>query len=91
MATFVIAHGAWSGGWSWKKIRERLEEVAEAGGVLDVLQIPAFLCRQTDLLVAAARSGKPINLKKGQFSEETERFELKDIDVPSATSDPKMK
>jgi 2-dehydro-3-deoxyphosphooctonate aldolase (KDO 8-P synthase) len=35
--------------------------------VLDVLQIPAFLCRQTDLLVAAARSGKAINLKKGQF------------------------
>ncbi|MEJ2689245.1 MAG: 3-deoxy-8-phosphooctulonate synthase [Deltaproteobacteria bacterium] len=35
--------------------------------VLDVIQIPAFLCRQTDLLVAAARTGKPINLKKGQF------------------------
>lgn len=35
--------------------------------VLDMLQIPAFLCRQTDLLVAAARSGKAINLKKGQF------------------------
>jgi len=38
-----------------------------AAVVLDVLQIPAFLCRQTDLLVAAARTGKPINLKKGQF------------------------
>jgi 2-dehydro-3-deoxyphosphooctonate aldolase (KDO 8-P synthase) len=35
--------------------------------VADVLQIPAFLCRQTDLLVAAARTGKPINVKKGQF------------------------
>jgi 2-dehydro-3-deoxyphosphooctonate aldolase (KDO 8-P synthase) len=35
--------------------------------VADVLQIPAFLCRQTDLLVAAARTGKPVNIKKGQF------------------------
>jgi 2-dehydro-3-deoxyphosphooctonate aldolase (KDO 8-P synthase) len=42
-------------------------QVREAGQVLDILQIPAFLCRQTDLLVAAARSGKAINLKKGQF------------------------
>jgi 2-dehydro-3-deoxyphosphooctonate aldolase (KDO 8-P synthase) len=42
-------------------------QVEEAGAVLDVLQIPAFLCRQTDLLVAAARTGKAINLKKGQF------------------------
>jgi len=42
-------------------------QVEEASGVLDVLQIPAFLCRQTDLLVAAARTGKAINLKKGQF------------------------
>jgi 2-dehydro-3-deoxyphosphooctonate aldolase (KDO 8-P synthase) len=42
-------------------------QVAAAAQVLDVLQIPAFLCRQTDLLVAAAESGKPINLKKGQF------------------------
>jgi len=39
-------------------------EIAE---VVDVLQIPAFLCRQTDLLVAAARTGKPVNVKKGQF------------------------
>lgn len=44
------------------------EEQAEAAGeVLDCLQIPAFLCRQTDLLVAAARTGKVINVKKGQF------------------------
>jgi 2-dehydro-3-deoxyphosphooctonate aldolase (KDO 8-P synthase) len=42
-------------------------QVEEAASVLDVLQIPAFLCRQTDLLVAAARTGKAINLKKGQF------------------------
>ncbi len=38
-----------------------------AAEVLDIIQIPAFLCRQTDLLVAAARTGKPINVKKGQF------------------------
>ena len=43
------------------------DQVQAASEVLDVLQIPAFLCRQTDLLVAAARSGKAINLKKGQF------------------------
>jgi 2-dehydro-3-deoxyphosphooctonate aldolase (KDO 8-P synthase) len=43
------------------------QQVDEVSAVLDVLQIPAFLCRQTDLLVAAARSGKAINLKKGQF------------------------
>ena len=42
-------------------------QVEKAAAVLDILQIPAFLCRQTDLLVAAARTGKPINLKKGQF------------------------
>ncbi len=45
----------------------RLAEVAEAARVLDVLQIPAFLSRQTDLVVAAAATGKPVNLKKGQF------------------------
>lgn len=39
----------------------------EAGGVVDVLQIPAFLSRQTDLIVAAARTGKVVNVKKGQF------------------------
>jgi 2-dehydro-3-deoxyphosphooctonate aldolase (KDO 8-P synthase) len=44
-----------------------VEEVASAAEVLDVLQIPAFLCRQTDLVVAAARTGKPVNVKKGQF------------------------
>lgn len=42
-------------------------EIESAARVLDILQIPAFLCRQTDLLVAAARTGKPINIKKGQF------------------------
>lgn len=38
-----------------------------AGQFLDVIQVPAFLCRQTDLLAAAARTGKPVNVKKGQF------------------------
>jgi 2-dehydro-3-deoxyphosphooctonate aldolase (KDO 8-P synthase) len=42
-------------------------EVAAAAEVADVLQIPAFLCRQTGLLVAAARSGRAVNVKKGQF------------------------
>jgi len=60
------------------KVRERLqvpvltdvhteEQVAEAAKVVDVLQIPAFLCRQTDLIVAAVKTGKIVNLKKGQF------------------------
>ena len=44
-----------------------VEEVESASEVLDVLQIPAFLCRQTDLVVAAAQTGKPVNVKKGQF------------------------
>ncbi len=43
------------------------EQASVAAGVVDVLQIPAFLCRQTDLVQAAARTGKPVNLKKGQF------------------------
>lgn len=60
------------------KIREELQvpvisdihdvtQVDAAAQVLDIIQIPAFLCRQTDLLVAAARTGKPVNVKKGQF------------------------
>ena len=47
-------------------VHER-EQCAEVAQVVDVLQIPAFLCRQTDLLVAAAKTGKPVNIKKGQF------------------------
>src|SRR5262249_541004 len=61
-----------------KKVRDTLHipvlsdvhdvaEVAPAAEVLDVLQIPALLCRQTDLVVAAGRTGKPVNVKKGQF------------------------
>ena len=43
------------------------EQCAQIAAVVDVLQIPAFLCRQTDLLVAAAKTGKTVNVKKGQF------------------------
>jgi 2-dehydro-3-deoxyphosphooctonate aldolase (KDO 8-P synthase) len=43
------------------------EQCAAAAQVVDVLQIPAFLCRQTDLLVAAGATGKPVNIKKGQW------------------------
>jgi 2-dehydro-3-deoxyphosphooctonate aldolase (KDO 8-P synthase) len=48
------------------------EQATEAGKVVDVLQIPAFLCRQTDLLIAAAKTGKVVNVKKGQFLSPTE-------------------
>jgi 2-dehydro-3-deoxyphosphooctonate aldolase (KDO 8-P synthase) len=44
-----------------------ISQIKEAAKVIDVLQIPAFLCRQTDLLVAAAKSGRAVNVKKGQF------------------------
>jgi len=44
-----------------------VEEARQAADVVDVLQIPAFLCRQTDLLVAAAQTGRVVNVKKGQF------------------------
>ena len=47
-------------------VHER-DQCAEIAAVVDVLQIPAFLSRQTDLLVAAAKTGKPVNVKKGQF------------------------
>lgn len=52
-----------------------VEEAAMAAEYVDVLQIPAFLCRQTDLLVAAAKTGKCVNIKKGQFlSPESMKF-----------------
>lgn len=44
-----------------------VEEIAEASQILDIIQIPAFLCRQTDLIAAVARTGKVVNIKKGQF------------------------
>jgi 2-dehydro-3-deoxyphosphooctonate aldolase (KDO 8-P synthase) len=45
----------------------QVEDVAKVAEVVDILQIPAFLCRQTDLVVAAALSGRAVNIKKGQF------------------------
>jgi 2-dehydro-3-deoxyphosphooctonate aldolase (KDO 8-P synthase) len=45
----------------------QVEDVAKVAEVVDILQIPAFLCRQTDLVVAAALSGRVVNIKKGQF------------------------
>ncbi len=66
-------------GLEWlAKVRERTgrpvvtdihepSQAAPVAEVADLLQIPAFLCRQTDLLVAAAQTGKPVNIKKGQF------------------------
>ncbi|MGN6230364.1 MAG: 3-deoxy-8-phosphooctulonate synthase [Trinickia sp.] len=44
-----------------------VEQIEQAAAVVDVLQTPAFLCRQTDFIHACARSGKPVNIKKGQF------------------------
>ena len=44
-----------------------VKDVLEAAKVLDIIQIPAFLCRQTDIVVAAAKTGKVVNIKKGQF------------------------
>ncbi|HRH66860.1 MAG TPA: 3-deoxy-8-phosphooctulonate synthase, partial [Bacteroidia bacterium] len=55
-------------------------EAAFAASVADVLQIPAFLCRQTDLLVAAAKTGKTVNIKKGQFlSADAMKFAVKKV------------
>lgn len=55
-------------------------EAEIAAGFVDILQIPAFLCRQTDLLVAAAKTGKTINIKKGQFlSPEAMKFAVEKI------------
>lgn len=58
-------------------------QAAPAARVLDVLQIPAFLCRQTDLLHAAALTGKPVNVKKGQFLSPQE---MKNVAVKLAES-----
>lgn len=56
------------------------EEAAIAAEYADILQIPAFLCRQTDLLVAAARTGRMVNIKKGQFlSPEAMRFAVEKV------------
>ena len=45
----------------------QVTEIVDAAQVLDIIQIPAFLCRQTDLIVEIAKTGKPLNIKKGQF------------------------
>ncbi len=56
------------------------EEAELAAGYVDILQIPAFLCRQTDLLVAAAKTGRFVNIKKGQFlSPEAMQFAIKKV------------
>lgn len=56
------------------------EEAGVAAEFVDVLQIPAFLCRQTDLLIAAARTGKVVNIKKGQFlSPEAMQFAVQKV------------
>jgi 2-dehydro-3-deoxyphosphooctonate aldolase (KDO 8-P synthase) len=53
-------------------------EARAASEVVDLVQIPAFLCRQTDLVVAAARTGKPLNIKKGQFMSPADMAHLAD-------------
>ena len=60
----------------------RFEEIGPAAEVLDVIQIPAFLCRQTDFVVAVARTGRVVNIKKGQF---LAPWDIKNI-VEKATS-----
>ena len=75
------------------------EQAALAGGVVDILQIPAFLCRQTDLIEAAVATGKIVNLKKGQFlspnemgrvAEKAEKF-LKEKFQASSSGNSKLK
>lgn len=66
-------------------------QASEAAASVDLLQIPAFLCRQTDLLVAAARTGKAINVKKGQFMSPAEMQNvITKIDEASSGSAPLM-
>lgn len=62
----------------------QVERVAE---VVDILQIPAFLCRQTDLVVAVAKAGKPVNFKKAQFMSPADMKTVADKAVSSGNSD----
>jgi 2-dehydro-3-deoxyphosphooctonate aldolase (KDO 8-P synthase) len=45
----------------------RISDIAQAAEVLDIIQVPAFLCRQTDFIIEISRTGRPLNIKKGQF------------------------
>lgn len=62
-----------------------ISQATTAGEVLDIIQIPAFLCRQTDLIVAAVQTGKPVGVKKGQFlsPEETKNILEKGLELGS--------
>ncbi|MFZ4056142.1 MAG: 3-deoxy-8-phosphooctulonate synthase [Polynucleobacter sp.] len=55
-----------------------IPEIAPVAAIVDVLQTPAFLCRQTDFIRACAQSGKPVNIKKGQFLSPQEMFNVMD-------------
>ena len=65
-------------------IHEPIRTPRIAAKVVDVLQIPAFLARQTDLLIAAAETGKRINIKKGQFMAQGRKWEVMRLKVRSA-------
>ena len=58
------------------------DQAAPAAGVVDALQIPAFLCRQTDLLLAAGRTGKPVAIKKGQFLAPEDMGAVRELGTP---------
>ena len=57
------------------------EEAKMAAEYVDVLQIPAFLCRQTDLLVAAAKTGRVVNIKKGQFLSDVYKRQVRYFEI----------
>jgi 2-dehydro-3-deoxyphosphooctonate aldolase (KDO 8-P synthase) len=63
------------------------EQCAPAAETVDRMQMPAFLCRQTDLLIAAARTGRPINVKKGQFLAPWDMINVADKLVRSGNAD----
>jgi 2-dehydro-3-deoxyphosphooctonate aldolase (KDO 8-P synthase) len=68
-------------------VHERAQ-IAAVAGVVDVLQTPAFLCRQTDFIVAVAGAGKPVNLKKGQFLSPWEMHRV--VEKARATGNPDL-